>query len=214
MAVIREGALKLVPSFNVTDIMDTGGDEMDTFNISITSAFVITAGGVPVTKRDNRSVPSKNRATDVSEQLGADPTLTAEQSEKLLEEMGMCFMFVQTYHSPMKYAAPIRKGLTIRIIFNILGPLSDPTGATIRLLGVYDKSLVGPLAKVLNSLGVTRGLVVYSADGLDEVIVTGPIYVCEIWFGKSKAYDITPEEVGLSRHELSGIIGGAPEENM
>ena len=209
-AVMREKALKLTPSFDVIDIVGTGGDEVGTFNISTTSAFVVA---VPVAKHGNRSVSSKSGAADVLEQLGVNLALTAEQSEKLLEETGMCFMFAQAYHSSMKYAAPVRKELAIRTIFNILGPLSNPAGATMQLLGVYDKSLVEPLAKVLSNLGVTRGLVVCGADGLDEATVTGPTHVCEIRFGKLKAYDITPEEVGLSRYELSDIIGGTPEEN-
>jgi len=212
-AVMREKALKLTPSFDVIDIVGTGGDEVGTFNISTTSAFVVAAGGVPVAKHGNRSVSSKSGAADVLEQLGVNLALTAEQSEKLLEETGMCFMFAQAYHSSMKYAAPVRKELAIRTIFNILGPLSNPAGATMQLLGVYDKSLVEPLAKVLSNLGVTRGLVVCGADGLDEATVTGPTHVCEIRFGKLKAYDITPEEVGLTRYELSDIIGGTPEEN-
>ena len=107
------------------------------------------------------------------EHLGVNLALTAEQSEQVLEETGMCFMFAQSYHSSMKYAAPVRKELAIRTIFNILGPLSNPAGATMQLLGVYDKSLVEPLAKVLSNLGVTRGLVVCGADGLDEATVTG-----------------------------------------
>ncbi len=212
-AVMREKALKLTPSFDVIDIVGTGGDEVGTFNISTTSAFVVAAGGVPVAKHGNRSVSSKSGAADVLEHLGVNLALTAEQSEQVLEETGMCFMFAQSYHSSMKYAAPVRKELAIRTIFNILGPLSNPAGATMQLLGVYDKSLVEPLAKVLSNLGVTRGLVVCGADGLDEATVTGPTHVCEIRFGKLKAYDITPEEVGLSRYELSEIIGGTPEEN-
>ena len=212
-AVMREKALKLTPSFDVIDIVGTGGDEVGTFNISTTSAFVVAAGGVPVAKHGNRSVSSKSGAADVLEHLGVNLTLTAEQSEQILEETGMCFMFAQAYHSSMKYAAPVRKELAIRTIFNILGPLSNPAGATMQLLGVYDKSLVEPLAKVLSNLGVTRGLVVCGADGLDEATVTGPTHVCEIRFGSLKSYDITPEEVGLSRYELAEIIGGTPEEN-
>lgn len=212
-AVMREKALKLKPAFDVIDIVGTGGDEAGTFNISTTSAFVVAAGGIPVAKHGNRSVSSKSGAADVLEHLGVNLSLTAEQSEKLLEETGMCFMFAQAYHSSMKYAAPVRKELAIRTIFNILGPLSNPAGATMQLLGVYDRSLVEPLANVLSNLGVNRGLVVCGADGLDEATVTGPTHVCEIRFGNLKAYDITPEELGLSRYQLADIAGGTPEEN-
>lgn len=212
-AVMREKSLKLNPAFDVIDIVGTGGDEAGTFNISTTSAFVVAAGGVPVAKHGNRSISSKSGAADVLEHLGVNLSLSAGQSEKLLEETGMCFMFAPAYHSSMKYAAPVRKELAIRTIFNILGPLSNPAGATMQLLGVYDKSLVEPLAKVLSNLGVVRGLVVCGADGLDEATVTGTTHVCEIRFGKYKAYDITPEELGLPRCEPPDITGGTPEEN-
>lgn len=212
-AVMREKSLKLNPTFDVIDIVGTGGDEAGTFNISTTSAFVVAAGGVPVAKHGNRSVSSKSGAADVLEHLGVNLRLSAEQSLKLLEETGMCFMFAPAYHSSMKFAAPVRKELAIRTIFNILGPLSNPAGATMQLLGVYDRALVEPLAKVLSNLGVVRGLVVCGADGLDEATVTGSTHVCEIRFGKHKEYDITPEELGLSRCEPPDIAGGTPEEN-
>lgn len=212
-AVMREKALKLKPDFDVIDIVGTGGDEVGTFNISTTSAFVVAAGGVPVAKHGNRSVSSKSGAADVLEHLGANLSLTVEQSERILNDTQMCFMFAQSYHSSMKYAAPVRKELAIRTIFNILGPLSNPAGATMQLLGVYDRDLVEPLAKVLSNLGVTRGLVVCGLDGLDEATVTGPTHVCEIRFGKLTAYDITPEEFGLNRYDLADLIGGSPEEN-
>lgn len=212
-AMMREKSIKLKPAFDVMDIVGTGGDETGTFNISTTSAFVVAAGGIPVAKHGNRSVSSKSGAADVLEHLGVNLSLTAGQSEKLLEKTGMCFMFAQTYHSSMKYAAPVRKELAIRTIFNILGPLSNPAGASMQLLGVYDKSLVEPLAKVLSNLGVSRGLVVCGADGLDEATVTGPTHVCEIRSQTFKAYDITPKELGLSLYELADLAGGTPKEN-
>lgn len=212
-AVMREKSLKLNPSFDVIDIVGTGGDEAGTFNISTTSAFVVAAGGVPVAKHGNRSVSSKSGAADVLEHLGVNLSLSAGQSLKLLEDTGMCFMFAPAYHSSMKYAAPVRKELAIRTIFNILGPLSNPAGATMQLLGVYDKSLVEPLGRVLSNLGIVRGLVVCGADGLDEATVTGPTHVCEIRFGKLNAYDISPEELGLPRCGPADICGGTPEQN-
>lgn len=211
--VMREKALKLEPDFAVIDIVGTGGDEVGTFNISTTSSFVVAAGGVPVAKHGNRSVSSKSGAADVLEHLGVNLNLTASQSETILKDTGMCFMFAQAYHASMKYAGPVRKELGIRTIFNILGPLSNPAGATMQLLGVYDKKLVEPLAQVLSNLGVNRGLVVCGADGLDEATMTGPTHVCEIRFGKLTPYDITPEEFGLNRCNLSELIGGSPEEN-
>lgn len=211
--VMREKALKLEPDFPVIDIVGTGGDEAGTFNISTTSAFVVAAGGVPVAKHGNRSVSSKSGAADVLERLGANLNLSAEESGKILKKTGMCFLFAQAYHASMKYAGPVRKELGVRTIFNILGPLANPAGATMQLLGVYDKNLAKPLARVLSNLGVKRGLVVCGDDGLDEATVTGITHVCEIRFGELTIYDITPEEFGLGRCELSDLTGGSPEDN-
>lgn len=211
--VMREKALKLTPDFPVIDIVGTGGDEAGTFNISTTSAFVVAAGGVPVAKHGNRSVSSKSGAADVLEHLGVNLALTPEQSLKILEDTGMCFLFAQAYHASMKYVGPVRKELGIRTIFNILGPLTNPAGATMQLLGVYDRKLVEPLAQVLSNLGVKRGMVVCGSDGLDEATITGPTHVCEIRFGELTAYDITPEQFGLKACSLSDLTGGTPEEN-
>lgn len=211
--VMREKALKLEPDFPVIDIVGTGGDEAGTFNISTTSAFVVAAGGVPVAKHGNRSVSSKSGAADVLEHLGVNLNLTADQSGKILTETGMCFLFAQAYHSSMKYAGPVRKELGIRTIFNILGPLSNPAGATMQLLGVYDRKLVDPLAQVLSNLGVKRGLVVCGNDGLDEATMTGPTQVCEIRFGELTRYEITPEQFGFKRCTLPELVGGTPEDN-
>lgn len=211
--VMREKALRLEPDFPVIDIVGTGGDEAGTFNISTTSAFVVAAGGVPVAKHGNRSVSSKSGAADVLECLGVNLNLTAKQSEKILKETGMCFLFAQAYHSSMKYAGPVRKELGVRTIFNILGPLSNPAGATMQLLGVYDRKLVEPLAQVLSNLGVKRGLVVCGDDGLDEATVTGPTHVCEIRFGERILYDITPEQFLLHRASLPELTGGSPSDN-
>lgn len=212
-AVMREKALKITPDFDVIDIVGTGGDEAGTFNISTTSAFVVAAGGVPVAKHGNRSVSSKSGAADVLEHLGVNLNLSAQQSKAILNQTNMCFMFAQSYHSSMKYAAPVRKEMGVRTIFNILGPLSNPAGATMQLLGVYDKNLVEPLAQVLSNLGVNRGLVVYGQDGLDEATLTGATHMCEIRFGELTMYDITPEQLNLTRCSLSELQGGTPEEN-
>lgn len=211
--VMREKGIKIKPEREVIDIVGTGGDEVGTFNISTTSAFVVAAGGVPVAKHGNRSVSSKSGAADVLEHLGAAVSLSVEQNEKILKDTGMCFMFAQVYHSSMKYAAPVRKELGVRTVFNILGPLSNPAAATMQLLGVYDKKLAQPLAQVLCNLGVTRGVVVCGNDGLDEITLTGETQVYEIRFGAITSYTITPEQFGLQRCDLSELVGGSPEEN-
>ncbi|OYO43017.1 anthranilate phosphoribosyltransferase [Lachnotalea glycerini] len=211
--VMREKGIKIQPQRAVIDIVGTGGDEVGTFNISTTSAFVVAAGGVPVAKHGNRSVSSKSGAADVLEQLGANLMLTPGQNEEILNNIGICFMFAPVYHSSMKYAAPVRKELGIRTVFNILGPLSNPAAATMQLLGVYDQKLAQPLAQVLANLGVTRGVVVCGKDGLDEITLTGETTVYEIRDGKTTNYAITPDEFGLKSCALAQLIGGTPEEN-
>ena len=211
--VMREKGVKITPEKEVIDIVGTGGDQVGTFNISTTSAFVVAAGGVPVAKHGNRSVSSKSGAADVLEKLGINVTLKAEENEKVLKETGICFFFAPVYHSSMKYAAPVRKELGVRTVFNILGPLSNPAAATMQLLGVYDEKLAEPLAKVLANLGVTRGVAVCGADGLDEITLTGATKVYEIRNGEITSYSITPEQFGLKSCPLEELIGGTPEEN-
>lgn len=210
---MRSHALQLKHDMDVLEIVGTGGDGSNSFNISTTASLVIAAGGVPVAKHGNRSVSSKSGAADVLENLGANVALDAKQNETILNQTGMCFMFAPVYHSSMKYAAPVRKEMGERTVFNILGPLSNPAAATMQLLGVYDKKLVEPLAKVLGNLGVTRGVAVCGSDGLDEITVTGETTVCEIRFGETKTYTISPEQFGIKRCELSELIGGTPVEN-
>jgi anthranilate phosphoribosyltransferase len=211
--VMRDKCTKIHPGTDVLDIVGTGGDEVATFNISTVSSFVIAAGGVPVAKHGNRSVSSKCGSADVLEALGVNIALSAEQSAKILEELGICFMFAPTYHASMKYAGPVRKELGIRTIFNILGPLANPAGANMQLLGVYDENLVEPLANVLNKLAVKRGMVVHGHDGLDEITLTDTTTICEISDGKINSFFITPEQLGLTRCALSDLIGGDKEEN-
>ena len=176
-AAMRECGIKLPHEQDVLDIVGTGGDEAFTFNISTVSTFVVAAAGVPVAKHGNRSVSSKCGAADVLEALGARLTLTAEQSVKVLEKTGMCFMFAPVYHSSMKYAAPVRKEMGTRTIFNILGPLANPAGAALQLLGVYDEQLLKPLAQTLLNLGIKRAMVVHGNDGLDEITLAAPTQV-------------------------------------
>ena len=211
--VMRDKGIKIQPEREVIDIVGTGGDQVGTFNISTTSAFIVAAGGVPVAKHGNRSVSSRSGAADVLEKLGIQVALSAQQNEEVLNKTGICFMFAPVYHSSMKYAAPVRKELGVRTVFNILGPLSNPAGATMQLLGVYDKKLAEPLAQVLANLGVTRGVAVCGEDGLDEITLTGETDVYEIRFGKITSYTISPEQFVLTRCPLEELIGGTPEEN-
>ncbi|MGI6623036.1 MAG: anthranilate phosphoribosyltransferase [Clostridiaceae bacterium] len=213
-AVMREKANKVNPARDVVDIVGTGGDCTNTFNISTTSAFVTAAGGVPVAKHGNRGISSKSGAADVLECLGINLNLTPEQNERILKECDICFMFAPLYHTSMKYAAPVRKELGIRTIFNILGPLANPAGASMQLMGVYDRKLIEPLAQVLSNLGVARGMVVSGgSEGMDEVTLTGETYVCEIRNGKLYSYVITPEQFGFKRCRLENLCGGSPEKN-
>lgn len=211
--VMREKGLKINPVRNVIDIVGTGGDGTNTFNISTTSAFVVAAGGVPVAKHGNRGVSSKSGAADVLEKLGINLNLSPEQSEKILGQSNICFMFAPIYHASMKHAAPVRREMGVRTIFNVLGPLSNPAGATMQLMGVYDRKLVEPLAQVLANLGVVRGVAVSGSEGMDEVTLTGPTHVCEIRFGELTSYDITPEQFGFSCCRLEDLMGGTPGEN-
>lgn len=211
--VMREKCLKLAPETDVLDIVGTGGDELFSFNISTVSAFVVAAGGVPVAKHGNRSVSSKCGSADVLEALGAHIALDAAQNQRVLRETGICFMLAQTYHSAMKHVAPVRKELGVRTIFNILGPLANPAGATLQLLGVYDENLVEPLARVLANLGVKRAMVVHGHDGLDEITLTTTSTICEVADGRLNSYFITPEQFGLMRCRPEDLRGGAPAEN-
>ena len=211
--VMREKCTKLHPQTDVLDIVGTGGDELFTFNISTVSAFVVAAGGIPVAKHGGRSVSSKCGSADMLEALGVNIDLTAEQSEQVLSRTGICFMLAQVYHAAMKHVAPVRRELGVRTIFNILGPLSNPAGATIQLLGVYDENLVEPLASVLLNLGVKRAMVVHGHDGLDEITLTDTSTICEVADGRLNSYFITPEQFGLPRCQPEELTGGDPPEN-
>mgnify|MGYP000785052611 FL=1 len=212
-AGMRAHCIKLLHNLDVLEIVGTGGDGSNSFNISTTSSLVIAAGGVPVAKHGNRAASSKSGAADVLETLGVKITLTPERSAEILKKINICFLFAQNYHIAMKYVAPIRKELGIRTVFNILGPLSNPAGANMELMGVYDQSLVEPLAQVMANLGVNRGMVVYGQDSLDEISMCAPTSVCEIRDGKFTSYEITPEQFGYERCEKDALTGGTPAEN-
>ena len=212
-AGMRAHCIKLLHNLDVLEIVGTGGDGSNSFNISTTSSLVIAAGGVPVATHGNRAASSKSGAADVLETLGVKITLTPERSAEILKKINICFLFAQNYHIAMKYVAPIRKELGIRTVFNILGPLSNPAGANMELMGVYDQSLVEPLAQVMANLGVNRGMVVYGQDSLDEISMCAPTSVCEIRDGKFTSYEITPEQFGYERCEKGALTGGTPAEN-
>ena len=212
-AGMRAHCIKLLHDMDVLEMVGTGGDGANSFNISTTSSLVIAAGGVPVAKHGNRAASSKSGAADVLEALGVKITLTPERSAEILKKINICFLFAQNYHIAMKYVAPIRKELSIRTVFNILGPLSNPAGANMELMGVYDQALVEPLAQVMANLGVNRGMVVYGQDSLDEISMCAPTSVCEIKDGKFTSYEITPEQFGYTRCEKEALTGGTPAEN-
>ena len=212
-AGMRAHCIKLLHNLDVLEIVGTGGDGSNSFNISTTSSLVIAAGGVPVAKHGNRAASSKSGAADVLEALGVKITLAPERSAEILKKINICFLFAQNYHIAMKYVAPIRKELGIRTVFNILGPLSNPAGANMELMGVYDQSLVEPLAQVMANLGVNKGMVVYGQDSLDEISMCAPTSVCEIKDGKFISYEITPEQFGYERCEKGALTGGTPAEN-
>ncbi len=212
-AGMRAHCIKLLHDMDVLEIVGTGGDGANSFNISTTAAMVIAAGGVPVAKHGNRAASSQSGAADVLEALGVNITVPPEKSSQLLKDIQICFLFAQNYHIAMKYVAPIRRELGIRTVFNILGPLSNPAGANMELMGVFDEALVEPLAQVMGKLGVRRGMVVYGQDKLDEISMSAPTSVCEIKDGWFQSYVITPEQFGYSRCGKEELKGGTPEEN-
>ena len=212
-AGMRAHCVKLLHDMDVLEIVGTGGDGANSFNISTTSALVIAAGGVPVAKHGNRAASSKSGAADVLEALGVKITVSPEESARILKKINICFLFAQNYHIAMKYVAPIRKELGIRTVFNILGPLSNPAGANMELMGVYDETLVEPLAQVMAKLGVVKGMVVYGQDKLDEISMSAPTTVCEIRDGWFQSYQIRPEQFGYTSCAKEELAGGTPEEN-
>lgn len=212
-AAMRDHATKVEHNLDVLEIVGTGGDNAHTFNISTTSALVIAAGGVKVAKHGNRAASSKSGAADCLEALGVNISVEPEKAAELLEKIGICFLFAQKYHSSMKYVGAIRKELGFRTVFNILGPLTNPASPKKFILGVYDEYLLEPLARVLVSLGVTRGMVVYSTNKMDEISTSAPTAVCEINNGWYKSYTITPEQFGMTQCEKADLVGGTPEEN-
>jgi len=197
----------------VLDVVGTGGDNSNTFNISTAAAFVAAGAGLKVAKHGNRAMSSRCGSADVLEALGVRIDLNAEQVQRCLQEVGMGFMFAPIFHPAMKYAAAPRREIGIRTIFNILGPLTNPAGAKAELLGVADESLLEKLTLVLQSLGCYHALVVHGEDGLDEITIAGKTQVCELKDGHIKRYSISPEDLGLSRASVDSLRGGTVDEN-
>ncbi len=212
-AAMRDQAEHLSYNEPLFEIVGTGGDKAGSFNISTTAAMIIAAAGVKVAKHGNRAASSKCGTADVQEALGANINQDPELCTRLLDEVGFCFCFAQKYHPAMRYVGSIRKELGIRTVFNILGPLTNPAGATKFLLGVYDESLVQPLAEVLSTLGVEDGMVVFGRAVLDELSSACDTVVCEFHKGFYRNYVVKPEDFGLSRCSKEDLEGGTPEEN-
>ena len=213
-AGMRANCIKLLHNMEVLEIVGTGGDNSNSFNISTASAIVIASGGVAVAKHGNRAASSKCGAADVLEELGININISPEKSREILSKINICFLFAQNYHIAMKYVAPVRKELGIRTVFNILGPLSNPAGANIELMGVYDESLIEPLAKVMQNLGVKRGMVVYGTDKIDEISMSSETKVCEILDKENlKSYTISPKDFGYDFYDKKELEGGDRKEN-
>ena len=198
---------------DVFEIVGTGGDNAQSFNISTTSALIAAAGGMKVAKHGNRAASSLCGTADCLEALGVNISQSPAKCVELLKEVGMCFFFAQKYHTSMKYVGAIRKELGFRTVFNILGPLTNPASPAMQLLGVYDGYLAEPLTRVLTSLGVKRGMVVYGQDKLDEISLSSPTTICEIKDGWYKTYVIAPEDFGFGRCKKEDLKGGTPAEN-
>ena len=198
---------------DLLDTCGTGGDGASTFNISTLSAFVAAAAGVKVAKHGGRSVSSKCGSADILESLGANIMLSPVQVAKCIAEVGIGFMFAPNHHSAMKYAAPVRKELKIRTIFNILGTLTNPAMAKNQLLGVFRNDLVGPMARVLERLGSRRALVVHGFSGIDEISLAGVTHLSELTSGKIKEYTISPEDFGLTSVGMEAVKADSTEDS-
>lgn len=212
-AAMREHAKQVTTDMELFEIVGTGGDNAQSFNISTTAALVAASSGMKVAKHGNRAASSRCGTADCLEALGVNIDQSPNLCRALLKDVGMCFFFAQKYHSSMKYVGAIRKELGFRTVFNILGPLTNPGSPSMQLLGVYDDYLAEPLAQVLIHLGVKRGMVVYGMDKLDEISLSAPTRICEIKNGWFKSYTITPEEFGFARCKKEDLRGGTPEEN-
>lgn len=211
--VMRQHCERFLNDMDVLEIVGTGGDGANTINISTLASIIVSSVGVPVAKHGNRAASSKCGTADCLEALGVKIDVDADKSYQLLKELNICFLFAQKYHTAMRFVSGVRKEMGVRTLFNCLGPLANPAGASMQLLGVYGKDLVEPLAHVLNNLGVKRAMVVYGEDCMDEISLSEKTYVCEVMDGAFKTYTITPEQFGFARCKKEDLAGGTPEEN-
>jgi anthranilate phosphoribosyltransferase len=210
---MRERALRVVPRTDrLIDVVGTGGDRVSTFNVSTTAAFVVAGAGGYVAKHGNRAVSRQSGAADVLEALGVNITVAPEVVQRCIEEIGIGFLFAPIYHSAMKHAAGPRKEIGIRTVFNILGPLANPAGATSLLVGTYDPALVRIMAEVLGELGVRRAMVVHG-DGMDEVTTLGRTQIAELRDGRVSVTSLDPATVGVTPPAPDAIAGGTPQQN-
>ena len=211
--VMREHCERFLNDMDVLEIVGTGGDGSNSINISTLSSIVASSVGIPVAKHGNRAASSKCGTADCLEALGVKIDLEPERSKEILNELNICFLFAQKYHTAMRFVGGVRKEMGIRTLFNCLGPLANPAGASMQLLGVYGKALVEPLARVLANLGVKSAMVVYGEDKMDEISLSAPTFVCEYINGEFKTYEIKPEDYGFTSCKKEDLEGGTPEEN-
>ena len=211
--VMREHCERFLNDMDVLEIVGTGGDGANTINISTLASIVVSSVGIPVAKHGNRAASSKCGTADCLEALGVKIDVEPEKSQEMLKDLHICFLFAQKYHTAMRFVGGVRKEMGVRTLFNCLGPLANPAGASMQLLGVYGKDLVEPLAHVLSNLGVKRAMVVYGEDGMDEISLSADTYVCEVMDGVFKTYTISPEKYGFHKCKKEDLAGGTPAEN-
>lgn len=211
--VLRSHCERFLNDMDVLEIVGTGGDGSNTINISTLSSVVVSAAGIPVAKHGNRAASSKCGTADCLEALGVKIDCAPARSAQILKDINLCFLFAQNYHPAMRFVGAVRKEMGIRTLFNVLGPLANPAGATMQLFGVYSEELVEPLAHVLRNLGVKRAMVVYGRDSMDEISLSAETKVCEFKNDEFKSYVIKPEDLGLTRCNKEDLVGGTPQEN-
>lgn len=211
--VMRQHCERFLNDMDVLEIVGTGGDGANTINISTLASIIVSSVGVPVAKHGNRAASSKCGTADCLEALGVNIAVDADKSYEMLKKLNICFLFAQKYHTAMRFVGGVRREMGVRTLFNCLGPLANPAGASMQLLGVYGEALVEPLAHVLHNLGVKRAMVVYGEDCMDEISLSAPTYVCEVMDGEFKTYTLTPEQFGFERCKKEDLAGGTPKEN-
>ena len=211
--VLRSHCERFLNDMDVLEIVGTGGDGSNTINISTLSSVVVSAAGIPVAKHGNRAASSKCGTADCLEALGVKIDCAPARSAQILKDINLCFLFAQKYHPAMRFVGAVRKEMGIRTLFNVLGPLANPAGATMQLFGVYSEELVEPLAHVLRNLGVKRAMVVYGRDSMDEISLSAETKVCEFKNDEFKSYIIKPEDLEIARCNKEDLVGGTPQEN-